>query len=59
MFTNRIKIIQVNEYLCEIETEIKIPKEQAIGMALEYFERTSDEEKQEMLIETRETGEVQ
>jgi hypothetical protein len=59
MFTNRVKIIQVNEYLCEIETEIKITKEQAIGMALEYFERASDEEKQEMLIETRETGEIQ
>ena len=59
MFTNRIKIIQVNEYLCEIETEIEIPKEQAIGMALEYFERASDEEKQEMLIGTRETGEIQ
>ena len=59
MFTNRVKIIQVNEYLCEIETEINIPREQAIGMALEYFERASDEEKQEMLIETRETGEIQ
>ena len=59
MFTNRVKIIQVNEYLCEIETEIEIPREQAIGMAFEYFERASDEEKQEMLIETRETGEIQ
>lgn len=59
MFTNRVKIIQVNEYLCEIETEIKISRKQVIGMALEYFERASDEEKQEMLIETRETGEVQ
>lgn len=59
MFTNRVKITQVNEYLCDIETEIDISKEQAIGMALEYFERASDEEKQEMLIETRETGEVQ
>lgn len=59
MFTNRVKIIQVNEYLCEIETEIEISREQARGMALEYFERASDEEKQEMLIETRETGEVQ
>lgn len=59
MFTNRVKIIRVNEYLCEIETEIKISRKQVIGMALEYFERASDEEKQEMLIETRETGEVQ
>lgn len=59
MFTNRVKIIQVNEYLCEIETEIEISREQAIGMALEYFERASDEEKQEMLTETRETGEIQ
>ena len=59
MFTNRVKIIQVNEYLCEIETEIEISREQAIGMALEYFERASDEGKQEMLIETRETGEIQ
>lgn len=59
MFTNRVKIIQVNEYLCEIETEIEISREQAIGMALNYFEKASDEEKQEMLIETRETGEIQ
>ena len=58
MFTNRVKIIQVNEYLCEIETEIEISREQAIGMALNYFEKASDEEKQEMLIETRETGEI-
>ena len=59
MFTNRVKITQINEYLCEIETEIEIHREQAIGMALNYFERASDEEKQEMLIETRETGEIQ
>lgn len=59
MFTNRVKITQVNEYLCEIETEIEITREQAIGMALNYFEKASDEEKQEMLIETRETGEIQ
>lgn len=59
MFTNRVKITQVNEYLCEIETEIEIPREQAIGMALNYFEKASDEEKQEMLIETREIGEIQ